>query len=522
MQEDPFSCALMNAAELAPRMASEAANESDLLPAMLHEVRTFCASQVDGARIDREGRLAPELLAEIRRRGWFGLTVPERFGGAGLSLAAATCVVAELAAYNGSLGTCVGLHCGLALHALLHIGSEQARTRFLPGISSGERIASFAATEAGAGSDISAVRTTLSEHNGKLQLHGAKSYVTNGGLCGLLTVLARSPGLGGARAGHTLVLVDPAATGVSRGREENKLGLKGSSTLTITFESVEIPREHILGEPAKGLEYAHDALSWGRTFMAAGCLGSARAALEEVQAHTRQRAQFGRPLGRFQLVNESIVRARADVFIMESTLRLVCALADGEFGGTLVASTLLKVIASESSWRVVDRGLQLMGATGYMEDTGMARRLRDVRVTRIFEGANDVLRVSLASAALAWPVARLQELRFTPRRPDIFECEIEAWHSTVRSLASTIAKVRKTWGFRLFEQQATAADLADSIIFAFSALAVLARADAETDANVDLVRLALAVLLEQSRASMERAVAPGDRSLVECLMAVCD
>ncbi len=207
-----------------------------LLPVVLREVRAFCASNVDPARIDHDGRIGADLLSAIAEQGWFGLTVPEEQGGVGLSLHSATRVIAELAGHDGSVGTCVGLHSGLALHSLLHLGSEALRARYLPSIVEGKRLCAFAATEPGAGSDIASVKTTLREVDGKLRLSGSKCYVTNGALCGLITVLARSPGLGGAKAGHSLVAVDPRWPGVSRGAEEHQLGLKGSSTITITIK----------------------------------------------------------------------------------------------------------------------------------------------------------------------------------------------------------------------------------------------------------------------------------------------
>lgn len=517
MASDPFRSTLENHATLAPRMAQDAIDEADLLPTILNEVRAFCAEHVDGARIDHDGRLGSDLLGEVAARGWFGLTVPTDFGGAGLSLAGATRVVSELAAHNGSLGTCVGLHSGLALHALLHLGDPKVQARILPEVALGKRIAAFAATEPGAGSDISAVRTTLSEVDGKLLLDGSKCYVTNGGLCSVLTVLARSPGLGGARAGHTLVLVDPRGPGVTRSREENKMGLKGSSTVTIDFEAVEVPRDHVLGELSKGLDHAHQALCWGRTFMAAGCLGSARAAVHDVIEHTRQREQFGRPLARFPLVAESIARIRAEVYAMEATLRLVCALADSGAGDPMIPSSIVKVLASEGAWNVVDRSLQLMGGTGYIEDAGMARRLRDVRVTRIFEGANDVLRVSLASAALAWPVAKLDGLSVAGRAPAGLEQQAKDWDASFAKLVSAMRTLKKAWGFRLFEQQAIAAALADGIIALFAALAVLERVGAEAPSELGVARLALSQLLERAESSLLVAVTPRDPALEQLL-----
>lgn len=504
---DPFTPALTARREIEPRLRVDALDEGELLGAVLTEVRDLCASSVDSARIDRDGGLGAELLKAVADRGWFGLTLPEEHGGSALSLAAATRVVAELAAVNGSLGTCVGLHSGLAMHALLHVASPEVQARYMSEIASGRCIAAFAATEPGAGSDIAAVKTTLVERGDRLELNGAKCYVTNGGLAGILTVLAQSPGLGGARAGHTLVLVDPEAPGVSKSAEENKLGLKGSSTISVYFDGVTIERDHVLGEFSKGLEYAHAALCWGRTFMAAGCLGSARSALATATEHTNTREQFGRPLARFPLVHEALARARADVLTMESSLRLVCALGDTKAGDLALPSTLLKLIASEQAWRVVDTSLQLMGGAGYMEENGIARRLRDVRITRIFEGANDVLRVSAAAAALTWNTQGLQDASLAATED--FAAEGRLVTAELRALGGAIDAVKDRWGFRLFAQQAVAAHLADAITETFAALSVLMRASTDEGIAPELFRLAIRESV--GRASRARTLAVTER-----------
>ncbi|MFZ5894857.1 MAG: acyl-CoA dehydrogenase family protein [Myxococcota bacterium] len=516
---DPFSAALSTRSPFDAQLTGDGEDEAVLLPIILGEVRAFCAKHIDGARIDREGQLGFDVLAGVADRGWFGLTVPARFGGAGLSIASAARVVSELAAHNGSLGTCVGLHTGLALNALLRHGQPSAQEQYLPEIARGRRIVAFAATEPGAGSDISSVRTTLSEREGELWLDGSKSYVTNGGICGLLTVLARSPGLGGARAGHTLVLVDPRAPGVTRGREENKLGLKGSSTLTISFENVEISRDHVLGEVSKGLDHAHEALSWGRTFLAAGCAGTARAALADAIEHTRQREQFGRPLASFPLVAEAIARSRAELLTIESALELVCSFADAKSAALAPASSILKVLASEGSWRIVDRGLQLMGAAGYLEDSGMARRLRDVRVTRIFEGANDVLRMSLAAAALAWPLAAFKELEATTRAASALMSDAQLWETAFADFSAKLSTVKRRWGCRLFEEQAIAAKLADGTIALFGALAVLLTSARSDALDIPIRRLAIALELERAQACLAEVLESRDGAVQRLLHA---
>jgi len=465
--------------QFAPATACEARDheEGELLAELLRVVRRFCAAHVDGAAIDARGLLGAELLSEIGGLGWFGFTIPGEYGGAGLSVKAATRVVTELAAANGSLGTCVGLHSGLALYSLLHYGNADLKQRYLPEVAAGERIASFAATEPSAGSDLTGMRTTLSERDGKLWLNGSKCYVTNGGFCGIVTVVARSPGLGGARAGHTMVAVDPSWVGVHRQGEEKKLGLKGSSTLTFDFDEVEIPADHIIGQASQGMDHAHQALTWGRTFMAAGCLGSAQAALRAARVHTAERVQFGRPLAEFPLVRAQTAAALADTYASESVIRLVCDLDEVKQGDIGLDSAIAKIYGSESAWDVVDRCLQLMGGTGYIEGAGMARRLRDVRVTRIFEGANDVLRLHLASAVLRWPSEELEGLpALTPQVVPSLQPAAARFDVVAGELGATLLEIRKRLAFRLFQRQEVQVLMADAIIAVYAMLAVLLRA----------------------------------------------
>ncbi len=478
-KSDIFTPIIHGAAEIGPRLAKSGRNaeEDDVLSSILREVSRYCRKEIDGLAIDKRGALGKEILDAVAERGWFGLTIPEEHGGAGLSMSAATRVMSELSTFNGSLATCVGLHSGLALYSLIHLAQPELRSRYLPEIAAGERIAAFCATEPNAGSDIAAMRALLHDDQGVLKLRGSKCYVTNGGFAGILTVVASSPGLGGARSGHTMMLVDPTWKGVGRQAEENKLGLKGSSTITIDFDDVEIPRDHIIGEFSKGLDLAHEALTWGRTFMAAGCLGSAIAAVQEARAHIAERSQFGRTLDQFPLVREQMAAAVADVYAIESVVRLVCDIFDSKSGDIALDSTVAKVLASERTWNVIDRGVQLMGGAGFIEETGMPRRLRDVRVTRIFEGANDVLRLHLASATLGWPRAGLQDIpSLTPKVPVSLREDAERFDTLVRELGQGLAEIQKKYGFKLFQKQPLQAVMSDAIIPTYGMLAVLVRA----------------------------------------------
>ena len=497
---DLFTPIIHAAQDIAPRLNRSGRNEEEetVLSSILREVRRYCKKEIDGLAIDKRGALGTEILDAVAERGWFGLTVPEEHGGAGLSMSAATRAATELCIYNGSLATCVALHSGLALYSMIHHASPELQAKYLPDVAAGERIAAFCATEPNAGSDIGAIKTLLHEEDGGLRLRGSKCYVTNGGFAGLLTVVASSPGLGGARSGHTMVIVDPRWEGVTRQAEENKLGLKGSSTITIDFDDVDIPRDHVIGEFSKGLDLAHEALTWGRTFMAAGCLGSAKAAVEEARTHIAERVQFGRSLDQFPLVREQMAGAIADVYAIESVIRLVCDVFDDQGRDIALDSTVAKIFASERTWNVIDRGVQLMGGAGFIEETGMPRRLRDVRVTRIFEGANDVLRLHLATATLGWARAGLQDIpALAPKLPEPLRELGTEFDALAGEVGRGLADIQKKYGFKLFQRQPLQSVMSDTIIPTYAMMAVLIRAAGSTrdqDTPSDCVELATATL----------------------------
>lgn len=503
-----FDAVLQQADVLAPRLCRDSRDddEGQVLDALLIEIRKWCAKNVDPAAIDERGALGRPMLDAVAEQGWFGLTVPEEHGGAGLSLKAAMRAVTELTGFNGSLGTCVGLHSGLALYSLINLASPALKERYLPEVAAGKRIAAFAATEPNAGSDIASMRTTLSEENGTLRLNGSKCYVTNGGLCDVLTVVARSPGLGGAKAGHTVVIVDPAWKGVTRGREEKKLGLKGSSTITIDFEDVEIPVDHVVGELSKGMDHAHASLTWGRTFMAAGCLGAMRAAIQEAREHTAQRVQFGRQLAAFPLVRDQMAGCIADLYAAESVVRLVCDLYETRGGGIGTDSAIAKVISSEFAWSTIDRCLQLMGGTGYIEEAGMARRLRDLRVTRIFEGANDVLHMHIASGILGWKPEGLRDWpRLTPMVSEGLAAPAKRFDDLMTELGELLITIRKVHGFKLFDRQVLQYSIADAIIAVYSMIPVLLRANASgNETERATAMLACSRLDDMARVALEK------------------
>ncbi len=443
-----------------------------MLELVLSQTRRFSEREIDPAAIDRDGAIPPEIVARASSLGLFSLTIPERWGGLGLSLGEACQVIAEVARVDRSVATMLGLHAGLGTRGLVELGQDEIRDEWLPRLASGEWIASFCATEPSAGSDLTAVRTTAEPVDGGLELNGEKAYVTNGAKAGLFTVLARSPKLGGAR-GTSLVCVPADTQGVIIGREEDKLGLRGSSTVTVTFDGARVPMRNVLGTPGRGIAHAHRVLEWGRTLMSAGCVGTARAALEATLAHVETRRQFGRTLSSFGATRAHVASMACRLYAMEALLDHVAGLEDRNEPISLPSASL-KVIASEGAFDVCDRALQLHGALGYVEDTGVARMLRDCRVTRIFEGANDVLLVHVGTALVG--VSGDPGRRAHEDVPDSLAGAGARWQTTDERLTSATQAVRREHGVGAVRHQLVLQRLARAHSSLLAASAAIRRA----------------------------------------------
>ena len=372
-------------------MTARPAEERETLASLCESLVRFARAEIHPLQIDRAGRIPPAVLSGLAELGFFGLSIPERWGGAGFSLRSVCDAVAALARLDRSVATTVGLHLGLGTRGLVAFGSEELRAAFLPELASGQKLAAFAATESGAGSDLAAIATHAVEApGGRLRVDGGKIYVTNGGLAQVFTIVAATPGLGGARRGHSLLLLERGDTGLSALGEERKLGLRGSSTTSLHLDGVEIPRARLIGEPGRGMEHLAQVLAWGRTAMASGCVGAAQVALEAAAAHAATRRQFGRTLASFEVVREQLADMAALLFAMEALVHQTCA-AEDEPAALATLSVAAKVLCSEGDWEICDLAVQLHGGAGFLEESGLPLLLRDARITRIFEGANDVL-----------------------------------------------------------------------------------------------------------------------------------
>ena len=451
-----------------------------LLPA-ISEALTEHVNALDN---DRHGRLSPALLQTAGQIGLFGLSIANQYGGLGLSLRNTARVIAQIARHDRSLATCVGLHCGLGTWPLAHLGSTNLKERWLPPMARGETIAAFGATESGAGSDLAAVATHFWTENGTVRLAGEKQFVTNGRMAGIFTVLARTKA---PKREYALVCVPGNAHGVEPGEEELKLGIRASSTTPVVFDDVALDRSSVLGEPGMGLRDAYDALAVGRTVLSAGCVGTARAALESTLEYVTTRRQFRRPIGEFGATRFHVSSMAARLFAMEALVDYVGA-QEGHAEALATTSLAAKVFCSEGAFDVTDRAIQLHGAMGVLEETGIAILARDCRVTRIFEGANDVLLALCGTELLSQPTvaARRRVHRRRRSQSELGEADEDnlsktgrniAWEDADEELRVQCAALRSRLGVRLVERQDLLQCVARAHIYLMAASACLARAD---------------------------------------------
>ncbi|MEZ4252719.1 MAG: acyl-CoA dehydrogenase family protein [Polyangiales bacterium] len=450
------------------------------------EVERALEAEVDAVDHDRRGVLPRRLMDAVRELGLFGSGIPTEYGGLGLELVETCRVVATLARHDRSLATCVGLHNGLGATPLVSLGEEQHKRAWLPRLASGEVIAAFAATEAGAGSDLSSIGTSFDD---ALRLHGEKQYVTNGAIAGLVTVLARARD---KRGGYALLTVPLPQEHVSVGAEEHKLGLRASSTTSVAFDGARASA--CLGVPGSGLHHAYAALAVGRTVLSAGCVGTAQRALDATLDHVTRRRQFRRRIGEFGASRAHVSAMAARLFAMEA---VVDDVARHPGGALATASVVAKVFCSEGAYEITDRAQQLHGAMGVLEDVGVALLTRDCRVTRIFEGANDVLLVHLGSDVLARGPS--------PRRHERGTGSLaQRWETAAGVLEASRDRVRTSLGMHAVERQDCLQALARAYVGLVAASCVLARAEAEPE----LAELACAMGIDEALtqlASLHRA-----------------
>jgi acyl-CoA dehydrogenase len=362
---------------------------------LLSTVRRFVRERLRPLeeRVDREDEVPAEIVAEMREMGLFGLSIPEEYGGLGLTMSEEVRVALELGGTTPAFRSTFGTNVGIGSQGLVMAGNETQKTEWLPRIASGEVITSFALTEPGAGSDSAAVQTKAVRDGDVYRLTGSKRFITNADKASLFTVMARTGELGAK--GVSAFLVPADLPGVSVGKPERKMGQQGAHVCDVNFDDAPVPAANRLGEEGEGFRIAMRVLDRGRLHIAAVCVGIAERLIADSVAYAAERKQFGKALSEFQLIQAMIADSKTETMAAKALVLEAAALKDAGEPITLEAAAA-KYFASESVGRVADRAVQIFGGAGYIADYGIERLYRDVRLFRIYEGTSQIQQLVIA------------------------------------------------------------------------------------------------------------------------------
>lgn len=361
-------------------------------------VRAFAQERLRpaSAGFEAAGGYPPDLFRQLGDLGLMGMTAPADVGGAGTDYVSYALALIELAAADGALSTIVSIQNSIMVSGLLKDGSEAQQARWLPRLVSGDAIGAFALTESDAGSDAAAIRTTATRIDGGWRLNGAKQFITSGKIAGVAMVIAVTDPAAG-RKGMSAFLVPTDTPGYIVDKVEHKLGQAASDTCALRFVDCDVPADALLGEEGRGYAIALANLEAGRIGIAAQSVGMAQAALDIAVAYARDRRSFGKPIIEHQAVGFRLADLATQLEAARQLVLHAAALKDaGE--PALTAASMAKLFASEAAERIVSGAIQTLGGYGYLEEFGLARIYRDVRVCQIYEGTSDIQRMVIARA----------------------------------------------------------------------------------------------------------------------------
>ena len=374
---------------------------------MIDVAEQFCRSEVmphlEAIDAQEEG-LMPKLIQKAGELGLCGIDSPDAFGGLGLGKNLAARIL-EFMSLNGSMSVTYGITSGISQVGLSLFGSEEQKAKYLPALTSGEQMGAYALSEPNSGSDALSATTSAVKRGDKWVLNGTKMWISNAKWAELFLVMAKIDG-----EQFSAFLVERNTPGLTIEREEYKMGLKGSSTARITLENAEIPLENLLYEPGKGHHVAFNALNIGRFKLSSMSIGPARNSIELAVAYAHDRKQFGQSIANFGLIQKKLAHMAGWFFIAESMIYRTGAMIDEAFdlyGGTIdgnrkaaeeyaIECSACKVFSTDVEAMIVDEALQIYGGYGFTEEFPIARHYRDSRVSKIYEGTNEINRVFLA------------------------------------------------------------------------------------------------------------------------------
>lgn len=365
-------------------------------------VRRFVEERLMPAedRVEAQNEVPQDIIAEMRSLGLFGLSIPVKYGGLGLSMAEEAAIAFEMGRTAFAFRSVFGTTVGIGSQGIVIDGTAEQKERWLPLLASGERIASFALTEPDAGSDAASIRLAAIREGDHYRLNGTKRFITNAPRAGLFTVMARTEQDKLGAAGISAFIIPAETPGISFGQPDKKMGQRGTVTCDVIFSDALVPATNIIGGiPGRGFKTAMKVLDRGRIHISALAAGMSQRLVEEQVRYAAERKQFGQPIGAFQLVQGMLADSRVDAYASRVMVEDVARRFDaGETVSADVAAA--KYFATEAVGRVADRAVQVHGGAGYIAEYKVERFYRDVRLLRIYEGTSQIQQIIIAKSLL--------------------------------------------------------------------------------------------------------------------------
>jgi len=381
--EAGFDLTLSDEQELAQRAARDFASEK-VLPL--------------AAEIDEQGKIPPALLAEMGALGFMGAYVPERYGGSGLDTVSYILIVEEINRACASTGVVLSSHLSLAIEPILEYGTVAQKEHFLPAMARGERIGCFALSEPASGSDAAAMRTSARRDGDSWVLNGTKNFITNGSLSDVAVVFAQTDPAK-RHKGIAAFIVEKGTAGFSVGKLEKKLGIRGSDTAQLIFADCRVPAANLLGEVGDGFKIALSTLDGGRISIAAQAVGIARACLEDSLGYAKEREAFGKKIAEFQAIQWMLADMATEIDAARLLTWRAASLKDAGQDHILAAAEA-KLFASDVAVKAARDCVQIFGGYGYLKDFPAERHYRDAKITEIYEGTSEIMKLVIAEEIL--------------------------------------------------------------------------------------------------------------------------
>ncbi|MBM7096677.1 acyl-CoA dehydrogenase family protein [Bacillus sp. H-16] len=365
-------------------------------------IRNFVEKEVEpyAQQIEDEDQIPDHLVEKAKELGLFGLSIPEEYGGIGLNTVGKAGVLAQLGRTHNGYVSLISAHTGIGSTGLVKLGSEQLKQKYLPAMASGNLIAAFALSEPGAGSDATNLSTRAEKTGDKWILNGMKHFITNGPIADVITVFAVTDKEKGAKGGITAFLVEKDFPGFSVGAKDKKMGLRGSYTSQIIFEDCEVPDENVIGEVGMGYVSALTILGEGRVGLAARAVGSSEKLIELSAQYAMERKQFGKPIADNQGIQWMLADMATETEAAKQLTMNAARMID-EGKKAIKEASMAKMFASEVFNKVADQAVQIHGGIGYIAEYPVERFYRDARITKIYEGTNEIQRIIVAKHILS-------------------------------------------------------------------------------------------------------------------------